>query len=65
MDEETNSFIEDMIEKKEQIKQRLSSVDRHTYVLKLRNDAANQGVEMTPDEVDQCLSIIEEIISDE
>jgi len=65
MDEETNSFIEDMIEKKEQIKQRLSSVDRHIYVLKLRNDAANQGVEMTPDEVDQCLSIIEKIISDE
>jgi len=65
MDEETNSFIESMLAKKEKIKKRLSSVDRHAYVLKLRNDAANQGVEMTPDEVDQCLSIIEEIISDE
>lgn len=48
----------DVLKNKELINKQLSNVNIKQYALKLRNEAAADGIEMTPKEVEEYLEII-------
>lgn len=60
---DTDDWIEELIQNKESYQQRIKSI-KNKDILRLRNEAAEQGVEMTPDEVCEYLKLMLEIVSD-
>jgi hypothetical protein len=58
-----NNLIEIIISDKENLLQRINNTTR-SDILKLRNDAAEIGIEFTPDEVVKHIELLKEIISD-
>lgn len=52
----------DVLKNKELINKQLSNVNIKQYALKLRNEAAADGIEMTPKEVEEYLEIIKSML---
>lgn len=57
---ETDKWIEELKQNKEFYKTKI----KNTNILSLRQKAAEQGIEMTPEEVQSYMNLILEIVSD-
>jgi len=62
--EKINDIIKQIVSNKEDILRRINNT---TYgsILKLRNEAAENGIEFTPDEIVEHIKFLKEIVSDE
>jgi hypothetical protein len=59
---DTDDWIEELRNNKESYQQKIKNI-KNKDILRLRNEAAEQGVEMTPDEVYEYLKLMLEIAS--
>jgi len=62
--EKINDIIRNIVSNKKDILRRINNTT-YESILKLRNEAAEIGIEFTPDEIIEHIKLLKEIVSDE